>query len=178
MLFRSSALLLVVCAFMALPAQAQLQFGVKGGVNVSKVKYDDGIFASDNMAGFFVGPMVDFTIPIIGLGVDGALLFSQRGIKANNSGVKQTGLDIPINLKYTIGLGNILGIFVAAGPDFYFDFQGGNKFYKKEKATVGINVGAGVKLIKHIQLGINYNIPLGKSGEVGFGEVVDRKSVV
>ena len=28
---------------------------------------------------------------------------------------------------------------------------------------VGIYIGAGVKLIKHLQIGVNYNIPLGDS---------------
>ena len=52
-------------------------------------------------------------ISIVGLGVDGALLFSQRG----KDEVKQTGLEVPVNLKYTIGLGSLLRIYVAAGPD-------------------------------------------------------------
>lgn len=72
----------------------------------------------------FIGPMAEVTIPIVGLGVDGALLFSQRG---KDDG-KQTGLDIPINLKYTIGLGSMLGVFVAAGPDFFFNFSGDKKY--------------------------------------------------
>ena len=38
--------------------------------------------------------------------------------------VKQNGIDIPVNLKYTIGLGSLAGIYLAAGPDFYFDFAG------------------------------------------------------
>ena len=33
----------------------------------------------------------------------------------------------------------------------------------KKKAEVGINVGAGVKLLNHLQVGANYNIPLGKT---------------
>ena len=36
---------------------------------------------ADNYTGFFIGPMVDITIPIIGLGVDGALMYSQKGTK-------------------------------------------------------------------------------------------------
>ena len=40
--------------------------------------------------------MAEFTIPIVGLGVDGALLFYQRG----KDEVKQTGLEVPVNLKY------------------------------------------------------------------------------
>lgn len=162
-----SVLLVAVCIGMALPAQAQLKFGLKGGLNVAKVTFDEDILGSDNMAGFFIGPMAEFTLPIVGLGVDGALLFSQKGIKSDSDATKQLGLDIPINLKYTIGLGSMVGVFIAAGPDFYFDFSKDKEIagieLEKKSAQVGINVGAGVKLIKHLQIGVNYNIPLGDS---------------
>ena len=84
-----SVLLVAVCIGMAMPAQAQLKWGVKGGVNVAKVTFDDKLLKSDNMAGFFIGPMAEFTIPVVGLGIDGSLLFSQKGIKADNDAVKQ-----------------------------------------------------------------------------------------
>lgn len=86
--------------FMAMPAQAQLlKWGVKGGVNMTKIDWDGGYKGNkDNSTGFFIGPMAEFTIPIVGLGVDGALLFSQRG----KDEVKQTGLEVPVNLKYTM----------------------------------------------------------------------------
>lgn len=163
----SAFMIAICCLAMAMPAQAQLiKFGVKGGVNLTKVDWDGGYDGNkDNATGFFIGPMAEVTIPIVGLGVDGALLFSQRG---KDDG-KQTGLDIPINLKYTIGLGSMLGVFVAAGPDFFFNFSGDKKYMdeamelEKKKAMVGINIGAGVKLIKHLQIGVNYNIPLGDS---------------
>lgn len=157
----SMMMIAVCCMFMATTtAQAQLiKWGVKGGVNMTKIDFDGG--NKDNMAGFFIGPMAEVTIPIVGLGVDAALLFSQKGIKADDDGHKQAGLDIPVNLKYTIGLGSALGIFIAAGPDFYFDFKGEENGYEKKKAQVGINVGAGLKLLSHLQIGVNYNIPLG-----------------
>lgn len=157
----------ICCLAVAMSAQAQLiKFGVKGGVNLSKIDWDGGYKGNkDNATGFFIGPMAEVTIPIVGLGVDGALLFSQKG---KDDG-KQTGLDIPINLKYTIGLGSLFGVYVAAGPDFYFNFKGDKKYIdeavelKNKKAQVGINLGAGVKLIKHLQIGFNYNIPFGDS---------------
>ena len=162
------ALMIAVCIGMAMPAQAQLHFGVKGGLNLSKASFSDvkTNCKKDNFTGFFIGPMAEFNIPVVGLGVDASLLFAQRGIKISDGGeeatVKQNGLDIPVNLKYNIGLGSLLGLYVAAGPDFYFDFEKTSKVDKK-KAEVGINVGAGVKLLNHLQVGANYNIPLGKT---------------
>ena len=169
------ALMIAVCIGMAMPAQAQIHFGVKGGLNLSKASFSNvgDNFKKDNFTGFFIGPMAEFNIPIVGLGVDASLLFAQRGIKVSEGNdditVKQNGIDIPVNLKYTIGLGSLAGIYLAAGPDFYFDFAG-NKTIEgvktdKKKAEVGINVGAGVKLLNHLQVGANYNIPLGDTAK-------------
>ena len=170
------ALMIAVCIGMAMPAQAQIHFGVKGGLNLSKASFSNVSenFKKDNFTGFFIGPMAEFNIPIVGLGVDASLLFAQRGIKVSEGNedytVKQNGIDIPVNLKYTIGLGSMAGIYFAAGPDFYFDFAG-NKTIEgvktdKKKAEVGINVGAGVKLLNHLQVGANYNIPLGDTAKL------------
>ena len=159
------ALMIAICIAMAMPAQAQIHFGVKGGLNLSKASFSNVSenFKKDNFTGFFIGPMAEFNIPIVGLGVDASLLFAQRGIKVSEGNdditVKQNGIDIPVNLKYTIGLGSLAGIYLAAGPDFYFDFE-------KKKAEVGINVGAGLKLLNHLQVGANYNIPLGNTADI------------
>lgn len=164
-------LMIAVCIGMAIPAQAQINFGVKGGLNLSKASLSDvpGNFKKDNFTGFFIGPMAELNIPIVGLGVDASLLFAQRGIKVSEAGdditVKQNGIDIPVNLKYNIGLGSLVGIYLAAGPDFYFDFEKKTGIDKK-KAEVGINVGAGVKLLNHLQVGANYNIPLGDTADI------------
>lgn len=85
--FFSVFMIAVCCMALAMPAQAQLiKFGVKGGVNLSKLKFEG---MKDNSTGFFFGPMAEITIPVIGLGVDGALLYSQKGDKME-------GLDIEI----------------------------------------------------------------------------------
>ena len=56
-----SALLVAVCCMaMAMPAQAQVKFGVKGGLNLSKMDLNNininGL--KENSTGFFIGPMV------------------------------------------------------------------------------------------------------------------------
>ena len=135
------ALMIAICIAMAMPAQAQIHFGVKGGLNLSKASFSNVSenFKKDNFTGFFIGPMAEFNIPIVGLGVDASLLFAQRGIKVSEGNdditVKQNGIDIPVNLKYTIGLGSLLGIYIAAGPDFFFDFKK-KDYVDRKKAQV------------------------------------------
>ena len=158
-------LVAVACMLMAQPAQAQLlKWGVKGGVNMSKIDWDGGRDDNkDNSTGFFIGPMAEFTLPIVGLGIDGALLYSQRG----EEDFKQQGLEVPVNLKYTFGLGSMLGIYLAAGPDFFWNFKDLDlDGAEKESTQVALNLGAGVKLLKHLQVGVNYQLPMGDSFKI------------
>ncbi len=167
----------LICLGIALPAQAQLQWGVKGGVNLTSTSFNKNDFKSDNRAGFFIGPMIDFKVPIIGIGFDAALMFAQRKLNyeyrdLNEHGtIKQNGIDIPINLKYSLGLGNMLAVFLTAGPDFFFDLDSSDRIFEKKTANVGINVGAGVKLLNHLQVACNYNIPLGRSGDITYSDI-------
>lgn len=162
-----SALLVAMC-LVIVPAQAQLKFGVKGGVNLSKADFNSSDLKTDNFTGFFIGPMAELTIPVIGLGVDGSLLFSQKGLKGNGESIKQNSIEIPVNLKYSIGLGSLASVFAAAGPCYSFGLNDktidGATF--KQKAALSLNLGFGLKLLRHLQLGANYNIPMSNTTKV------------
>ena len=64
---------------------------------------------------------------------------------------KMQFIDIPINLKYTLGLGSMAGIYFATGPQFSFNVGDKKLFdsetYKMKSSNFSWNVGAGVKLI-------------------------------
>ena len=170
-----------VCLAMAMPAKAQIKFGVKGGLNLASASLSDAWDAkgnADNYTGFFIGPMVDITIPIIGLGVDGALMYSQKGAKISfddlgSTTFKQQGIEIPVNLKYSIGLGSSASIYFAAGPSFFFNMNSDDDLtfdsvkgsLDYDKSEVSLNLGVGVKLLKHLQLGVNYNMGLTDSAK-------------
>ena len=159
-----SVMMVAVALMMAAPAQAQLiKFGVKGGVNMSELDFDGGYEGNkDNATGFFIGPMAEFTLPIVGLGIDGAVMFSQRG----KNETKEQGFEVPVNLKYTIGLGSMAGVYLAAGPDFFFNLKDFNvEGGKAKKSQVAVNIGAGLKLLSKLQLGVTYQIPMGDSFE-------------
>ena len=161
-----SVLMVAVALMMAAPAQAQLiKFGVKGGLNFSKLDFDAKNVkdATDASTGFFIGPMAEITLPILGLGVDGAVMFSQRG----KNEFKQQGIEVPVNLKYSFGLGSMLGVYLAAGPDFFFNFKDIKlDDAEAKKAQVALNLGAGVKLLRKLQVGVTYQVPMGNSFEV------------
>jgi hypothetical protein len=166
--FKIIALMLLVAT--AAHAQLPIKFGLKGGLNITKVKFDKDIAKSDNRSGFFIGPMAEFTLPIVGIGADIAVLYDQKNIEVNDTKEKLQFIDVPINLKYTLGLGDFAGIYFATGPQFSFNVGDKKLFdaetYKMKSSNFSWNVGAGVKLINHVQIGYNYNIGLGKTAEV------------
>jgi len=171
--FKIIVLMLLVTT--AAHAQLPIKFGLKGGLNITKVKFDKDVVGTDNQTGFFIGPMAEFTIPIVGLGADVAVLYDQKKIEVDNEKETLKYIDIPINVKYTLGLGDMAGIYIATGPQFSFNV-GDDKIlkadtYKMKSSTFSWNVGAGVKLINHIQVGYNYNIGIGKTAELnGVGD--------
>lgn len=184
--------LIVIVAAMcaALPAGAQLKFGIKGGLNITDMSFSSDVVNTSNRMGFFIGPTVKFTLPIVGLGVDASALYDQREAEFNDiydednsvirgQKIKQKAINIPINLRYDIGLGSLAAVYLAAGPQFGFNIGGKHQsFYedamdwKLNTSNFSVNVGAGVMLLGHLQVGANYNIVCGKTGEVSFADGV------
>lgn len=153
-----------------LPANAQFSYGLKAGLNMSKVSFDknSGI-DRDSKTGFFVGPMAEITVPLIGIGVDAALLYDNKVVNAEDTNKTLHYIDIPINLKYTLGLGDMASVFVTTGPQFAFNIGDRNIWhgdYKLKTSEFSWNVGLGAKLINHLQIAYNYNIGVGKTADV------------
>lgn len=177
-----SLTMLTATMLFTLPSNAQLKFGLKGGLNITDMSFSKDVINASNRTGFFIGPTIKVKIPIVGLGVDASALYDQRSAEINdvediNSTSKQTikqhSLNIPINLRYDIGLGDLAGIYFAAGPQFGFNLGDDVKEiynnaaqWKLKKSTFSVNLGLGVMLINHLQVGANYNIVCGKTGEV------------
>lgn len=166
---------LVVATLVTIPAQAQFKFGLKGGLNLTDMSFSVDDVDVSNRAGFFIGPTAKFTLPIVGLGLDASVLYDQREakLKGTDDKIKQQAINIPINLRYDIGLGSLAAVYLAAGPQFGFNI--GDKHqtlvedvseWKLNDSNFSVNVGLGVMLLGHLQVGANYNIVCGKTGEV------------
>ena len=180
--------------FVVVPAQAQFSWGIKGGVNLvsndlsnlsGMVQDKAQIMNKDNYTGFFIGPKAELRVPILGFGIEAAALYSQKGMSVgDNETFKQNSFQIPLNIKYSFGLGNVANVFIAAGPEFGFNVgettkvfnnvqfddvtgvtAGDVSAYVLEKSTLSINIGLGATLLNHLQVALNYNMPWGKTGE-------------
>ena len=169
--------LFVAAVMVAMPAQAQLvKFGVRGGLNVSSMKFNESVFESSNKAGWFIGPTLQVSLPIGGLGADISAFYDQKNLEVNDESVKQKSIVVPVNVRWKFGLGSMAGIYLAAGPQFGFnvgddyfswtDMHGYNDTFQMKKSNFSLNLGAGAYITKHVEVGFAYNIGLGKTGEV------------
>lgn len=163
----------LLLASAAVPTDAKVKFGVKGGLNISSVHLNKDILKTDNVTGFQIGPMMEATVPLVGVGMDIAVLYSQKGTGVAltdgvSADVKTDYIDVPLNLKWKFGL-PIVKCYFAAGP--YVGFRiGGDKVWdipgnvvgqvEAKSFGAGLNFGAGVELISHLQVGINYTLGL------------------
>ncbi len=170
-----TAFMFAVALLTAVPSQAQVKFGLKGGLNVTDMSLSKEVVDPSNKTGFFVGPTIKVTLPIVGLGLDASALYDQRDAKLGEEKVSLRSINVPINVRYTFGLSSLAAIYLAAGPQFgynigdknvfsYVDEEGAEGFSLK-KSNFSINVGAGVTLMSKFEIGATYNIACGKTGE-------------
>lgn len=183
-----TVLLALLATFFVMPLHAQFKFGIEGGLNLNKPNVEN--FKSQNATGWFIGPKAQFTIPVLGLGIDGAILYSQKNMNINldddlesiaesaSVDKKLSYIDIPINLKYNIGFSSLIGIYIATGPQYSwyigdknFGFNGEGALFGDDAVTMNTssfswNVGVGINALSHLQLGVTYNIPLGNTAEI------------
>ena len=158
----------VFCAlFAVMTGNAQFRFGVKGGVNIVNATFNKDVYKLDNITGFHLGPVVEGMFGEGGMGFDVALLFSQKGFKTEPETVKNSFLEVPLNLKFKFGIPAI-NPYLAAGPYVSFRVAGGEKWDLKENSAgvvdqiktesfgAGLNFTAGAELFNHLQLGLTY----------------------
>lgn len=168
--------LLAAGLFFAAPADAQVKFGVKGGLNVTDMHLNSEVFDKSNQAGWYIGPTVKASLPVTGLGVDIAALYDYRSAKVTDPSneevkVKQQSINVPLNLRYGIGLGSLASIIFHAGPQIGFNVGDKNfkwtdtSNYALKKSNFSVNVGLGVSIAKHFELTGNYNIACGKTAD-------------
>ena len=182
-----TTIVLMAAMLVAIPAKAGINFGIKGGYNVTNFSFSNDVLESSNKSGFFIGPSVKIGIPVLPIGFEVAALYDQRDAKLSTQEngeetLSQKSINIPVNIRYELGLGDMAGLYFAAGPQFGFNI-GDKSFnfddvadYKLKDSNLSINLGAGVRLVKHLEIGFNYNIALGKTGEInvidGAGEAL------
>ena len=171
--FFAVAVVAVAAMVAAAPAQAQFKFGIKAGAAINNLKFSSteelvNSFAKENRAGFVGGVMIDFTVPVIGVGLDASVLYVHRETSIDDKDVpnpKRDYIDIPINFKYKLSLPVISAVlkpFVTTGPSFAFlaSKKEISDAWENKSVDVAWNFGFGVEVLSHVQVAASYGVGL------------------
>ena len=175
--------LVVLLSAITMAMQAQnVKFGVKGGLDIQDMKFDESVINTENKMGWFIGPTLQVTLPIGGLGVDIAGLYDQKETEVNGVSIKQKSILVPVNARLKLGIGSTAGIYVAAGPQFAFNV-GDDEFkwnkdnvdntFQLKKSAFSVNLGAGIYFSKHLEIGFAYNIAMGSTADASWKAATD-----
>ena len=180
---RFFGLLAFLCLFASMPAAAQFNFGVKGGVNLAErptLNAEEFKSSVKGSTGWYVGPTAKFIIPVVGLGFEANVLYSQTNIEIEGQNMQTQSIDVPLYLRYELSLpviNNYVEPFIAVGPQFGWNI--GEKSitlenianlasseYNIKDSNISLNFGLGVILFDHLQIHGNYNLALGKTADI------------
>lgn len=166
------ALIAVVTLIGCGAANAQIRFGIKAGVNVDKMSLDSKYFNVDNNCGFTGGVMVEGMIPAVGLGADVSVMYTymnaENDTKLISGDFTKNFIEIPVNLKYKLSVPVIASIvkpYIFTGPAFAFKLGKDTiEDFKEKNCQVVWNLGLGVELIRHLQIGASYGWNINGAG--------------
>ena len=141
-------------------SQAQLQFGVKAGINYNSDSFesvsDDVLNGAKTKTGLHTGVWLRAKLPVIGFYIRRELMYTELNNSVNydsdfavprNTNFKFRKIDVPVLIgKKFLGIGNVF-----AGPSFQYilssDFELNDlKEVSTENFSLGIQLGGGVEL--------------------------------
>ena len=187
---RIAVIIVFACMLGVQATKAQVKFGLKGGVELLDMKFKEDVFNASNRLGWFAGPTLYVGLPLPGLGFDISALYNQRETKIDlfvdpgqqAQKLKTHLMAVPLNLRYTIALGSSADVFVYAGPQMAFnvgkqeqDLDGrgdeSELVWRVKESSFSVNGGIGLTL-GPVQITANYNVALGRTGDVTFKQAM------
>ena len=176
------ALPIVMAWLMVMPLSAQgVVFGVKGGLEVVSMEFNDDVFDKSNRAGFFVGPTFVISTALPGLAIDISGLYNERTLRVEGESVQKKSILIPAHVRYGASITDFGGVFLTAGPQLSFNV-GPSKFYWEDvnknakqfllqDTKLAMDFGVGLSIGQHLEAIVYYSIPIGKTGDFTWNKV-------
>jgi Outer membrane protein beta-barrel domain len=152
---------------------AQMRFGVKGGVNLASISTSDKTVSTSSALGFHGGIVLDAPLSE-SISIQPNLLFSQKGFSLDASGISSkvtfNYIEVPVNFLFnatdalTIGAGPFLGYALSASAKTTFNGQTQTTDVdfdnKSQRVDYGLNITAGYEVIEGLVISANYSLGL------------------
>jgi len=144
--------LVMVVAFSLSQVNAQVKFGVKGGVNFENFDVKEAKtrnYVLDNSIGWQAGALLQIKIPGLGIGVQPELLYTVCKADINDETNSIHYFEVPINARLGVNL-FLIRPYLMAGPYFGYAVNLEGDVFKNEinKFDWGLGLGGGVEIWK------------------------------
>lgn len=185
--------LIVIVASLLVAVSAHAQFGIVAGVTSARNNINDAVKDVANVTQYHVGVTYKLALGSL-FAVQPSIIYNVKGATLNNimnAGqriesfeYKNGYIEIPVQLQVGLDLG-IARLYGIAEPFIGYaisnSFKAENLQFDwnkdvKDKLEYGIGLGAGVELIKHVQVSARYFWNLGKADNANLSEVVSAVS--
>lgn len=169
--------LLIVMAGSFAVSQAQISYGVKGGLNVANVGGED---VEDNKAklGFHLGGFVGVSVAE-NFSIQPELVFSLQGVKFDGDAkVNMSYLNIPVVARYTTASGFFgetgpqLGFLLSAKSKVDGETSNAKDYFKKTDFSWAFGVGYLTQ--SNVGVSARFNLGLSKLDEDGEAKMFNR----
>lgn len=170
----------------SLQAQAVggFRFGIKAGMSVNSMKFNEKVFESSNREGFTGGIMLQWLPSVLPVGFDVSAMYVHRSSRiycfapgqnipmGDDYSVRNVGrnyFEIPVNLKWVIApplIGQFVKPFFTTGPDFSFLLSKTHDgdYWRNRSFDLAWNFGFGLQIVNKVQLAASYGVGLKNSG--------------
>ena len=160
--------LIVIVASLLIAVSAHAQLGVVAGITSAQTKFDNvdaAILEAQNATQYHVGLTYKLGLGNL-LAIQPSIIYNVKGSKVNAlSGIgdidfKSGYLEVPVQVQVGVGLGDLARVYAIAEPfvgmavtDITVNNQQKYEWDDfADKVEYGIGLGAGVELIKHVQV--------------------------
>jgi hypothetical protein len=186
--------LIVIVASLLIAASAHAQLGVVAGITSSKATIDAALSDVQNITQYHVG--LTYKISLGGIfAIQPSLIYNVKGAKIaefkavgdiSSFDYKNGYLELPVQIQAGLNLG-VARIYAIAEPFLGYAItnstqsSNGTKIDVKwnevqNKLEYGVGVGAGIELIKHVQVSARYFWNLGNVEKAAIATVTDAIS--
>lgn len=160
-----------------------LGWGLTGGINVTKMNLDNNwedMTKPESEKGWYAGVTGMASIPVVGIGIDGSIVYSQEEVQVSQDSESETAqyISLPVHLRYDFRMPLVEDWFVPylmIGPQFNYalndvkfaiDEGTSTEALLKKANSWRLDMGVGMILFNHLQLTYSYGIPVGPSAKL------------
>jgi hypothetical protein len=172
----------VVSGTQSASAGSPFRFGLKAGVAINELKFNEDAFSSSNRAGFTGGVTAQFIAPILNIGCDASVMYTRRSssidavydedgsVLSEAMNKNSDYIEVPINFRWNISLplvGSFVTPFLATGPDFSFLLSNKSikgsvdetvNAWKNKSFDFAWNFGVGLKFVDRVEVSAMYGL--------------------